>query len=1288
MDFVKAATRVLKGGIIEVYPKFLVKPTKDLMIRGHDFYAMWLEKESRWTTDEYEVIDAIDDLLREKAEQVGTEAVAYMWDADTKSIDKWHTYCQKQQHDHWTMLDSKLLFDGDECKKEDYVTKKLPYRLEEGDISAYEELISTLYRPDERRKIEWMIGSILSGDSRKLQKLFVFYGAPGTGKSTVINIIQDMFPGYWAAIELKSVVDKSNQFALEQFKSNPLIAIDHDSRLDKIEDNSRLNSIVSHEAMSVREIYKSPYQASFQSIVILATNKPVQFTDSKSGMIRRLIDINPSGEKLQANRYHKIMNDIKFELGAIAKHCLSVYLDNTHLYDEYEAHEMMSRSNDFYYFMTEKYFEFAKENEVTLEYAYNEYKKYCEESSVYPLKKKDFKVELGDYFSSFEVRKDGKYNVYSGFLTNKFNNSYDTIEDVPVKKSAPWLSFDNDTSLFDTEAKDYPAQLTKTDGTPLHCWRNVKTTLKELDTTQLHFVKVPENHIVIDFDLTDEQGKKSFEKNLEAALQFPPTYAELSKSGQGIHLHYIYTGDVSKLSRIYGDKIEVKVFTGDSSLRRKLSKCNNLPIKPISSNLPLKGDTTMLQPSQIKDERHLRVMIRKCLNKEYGSTVCCIDFIAKLLQDAYDGGLYSYDISDMSSAIYTFAANSTHQSSKCLKTYAKMKMKSKDAEEGPPPDSGFNNNKPIVFFDIEIFPNLFLVRWKEIDNPLIHKWFNPSPEQIKTLIEYRLIGFNNLNYDNHMLYAAILGYSVSELYTLSQRIIGGARNAKFWQANSISYSDVYDFASAANKMSLKKWEIKLHIDHQELGLPWDQPVPEELWEKVAEYCGNDVIATEAVFKHLAGDWMARIILADIAGMTVNDTTNNLTKRIVFGDNKHPQSEFNYRHMGEMTPNATHSVTNEYGTFENIGDPEWTWFDEKGRPIFKGYTFENGHSLYRGIDPKEGGWARGIPGIYYNAALLDIQSMHPSSIIDEELFGPRYTPRFKELKMGRVYIKHSDWDKLATVLDGKVEKYIAKVQTGEIKAKDLSNALKTAINAAYGLTSAKFDNEFKDPRNVDNIVAKRGSLFMINLVHEVEARGFTVFHVKTDSVKIADATPEIIEFVMNYGKAYGYLFEHEATYDRVCIVNDAVYVAKDAADGHWTATGAEFQVPYVFKKLFSHEDIEMYDLAETKSATSAIYIDKNEANPNDHNYQFVGKVGLFSPIKPGFGGGILTREAEDKEGKKKYDSLTGTKGYRWLETCEVIEKGLQDAIDESYYIQMVNEAIEHISQYGDFYAFVA
>ena len=59
---------------------------------------------------------------------------------------------------------------------------------------------------------------------------------------------------------------------------------------------------------------------------------------------------------------------------------------------------------------------------------------------------------------------------------------------------------------------------------------------------------------MIDFDIPDESGKKNaLKKNLEEASKWPATYAELSKTERVIHLHYIYTGDPTKLSRVYDD---------------------------------------------------------------------------------------------------------------------------------------------------------------------------------------------------------------------------------------------------------------------------------------------------------------------------------------------------------------------------------------------------------------------------------------------------------------------------------------------------------------------------------------------------------------------------------------------------------------------------------------------------------------------------------------------------------------------------------------------------------------
>lgn len=1347
LDFLLVSTKCPKNGVIEIFPKFILGRKSDLMIRGSDFYAVWNAEEKLWSTDEEVALRLIDRELDEYYEKHknsydnSTIIIKHMWDADSGSIDKWHKYVQKQQRDNYHPLDETIIFSNTETKKTDYASKRLNYPLIQGDISAYSELMDTLYSEEERHKIEWAIGSIVCGDSKKNQKFLVMYGAPGTGKSTVLNIIQDLFDGYYSTFDAKTLGSASNAFALESLKNNPLVAIQHDGDLSRIEDNTRLNSVVSHEQMTVNEKFKSAYQNTFNSFLFMGTNKPVKISDAKSGILRRLIDVTPTGNKIPQGRYSELINQIKFELGPIAWHCQNVYLNNPGYYNSYTPVSMMGASNDFYNFVFDSYDVFKRKNGTTLKAAWEMYKAYCDEAKVaYPLGKRAFKEELRNYFEVYDERAlldqgERVRNYYEGFLFDKFVYTEGELEKIPERK----ITLDAKESLFDVLYKDCPAQYANEDDKPISKWAKVTSTLKDLDTHKTHYVKIPQNLIVIDFDLKNEKGEKSFERNITAASKWPPTYTEVSKGGAGIHLHYIYDGDVSALSRVYAEDIEIKVFNGDASLRRRLSKCNDLPIATISSGLPLKEKgNKMVNFDGIKSEKGLRTFIIKNLNKEiHNATKPSIDFIFTKLEECYDKGM-KYDVTDMRPAILTFAMDSTHQADYCVKLVNKMKFKS---DEPSVDQSIYADNDP-VFYDCEVFPNLFLVNYKKRGQGIVTRLINPTSEDIEQLLKYKLIGFNCRRYDNHIMYARLMGYDNEQLFKLSQRIISGSPNAMFGEAYNLSYTDVYDFCS--KKQSLKKWEIELSnkakdpnskmddnirelclkIKHHELGLPWDQPVPEELWTKVAEYCDDDVIATEATFEANQGDFIAREILAELAGGTVNDTTNSLTTKFIFGGNRHPQDQFYYRDLSQPVTELPENILN----FLKEAKPEMMAEKFDGPlgpsllPYFPGYKFEYGKSTYRDEEVGEGGEVWAAPGMYGRSLTDDVGSMHPNSAISECAFGPEYTRRFKDILDIRIAIKHKEFDKVRNMFDGKLAKYL----DDPGKAKALAQALKIAINSVYGLTAAKFDNAFRNPLNIDNIVAKRGALFMIDLRHAVEEQGYKVIHIKTDSIKIENPDDYIQKFIINRGKRYGYSFEIEHIFDKICLVNNAVYVAKLAEDdpedpGQWTATGTQFAVPYVFKTLFTKEPILFEDMCETKSVTSSMYLDVNEGYPDvsneekrlktlenqykkgllsdttfeteckalseiiptGHNYRFVGKVGQFCPMKPGTGGGILLRE---KDGK--YDAVAGTKGYRWLESDVVNTNGKEGDIDTSYYVKLVDSAVDTISEFGDIEWFVA
>ncbi len=1288
LDFVTVKVAAGKKGSTDIYPEFLVKQhPRDLMIRGRAFYAVWDEEKGLWSRSEGDVQRLVDEMVLKKADEIDAERKSpkLMSNFSSKKWTEWLSYC-KAMPDSFHELDEKIAFLNTPVKKTDYITRRVNYPLEEGECPCYEELMSTLYDPVERKKLEWAIGAIVAGESKNLQKFVVLYGGPGTGKSTVLNIIHDMFSGYCTAFDSKALASSTNSFSLEPFRNNPLISIQHDGDLSRIEDNTKLNSIISHEELVVNEKFKNTYSSRFNTFIFMGTNKPVKITDAKSGIARRLIDVQPSGRKVSRRKYDELMTGVKYEYGAIAFHCLKVFqeLGKTY-YDQYVPMLMLSITNDFYNFVEDNYDFFVVDHPegVSLNSAWLRYKEWVEDAKInYPLNKRQFRDELRNYFEDVVDRKANARNVYVGFKKEKIDyvEKKETEKVEEVQEAESWLKFNKKKSGFDIIFSENKAQYATEDGKPIQKWAECESVLADLDTTKLHYVKLPRNLIVIDFDIKNAEGEKDAEANLKEASKWPPTYAELSKSGAGIHLHYFYEGDATKLSRIFAPDIEIKVFTGNSSLRRMVTKCNGLPIATISSGLPLKEEKPVLKDRRIRSEKSLREQILRNLNREiWPNTKPSIDMIFKILEDAYASDL-SYDVRDMATSVMTFAMSSSNQSQTCMRIVSKMHFCSKDVEcniggadttEAP---RYVDEKAPLTFFDVEVFPNLFIVVWKDAgEDKKCVKMINPSEDEIKELIKRRLVGFNNRRYDNHILYGRMMGYTELQLYRLSQRIIGSEDkkskdSALFNDAFDLSYTDIYDFLSAGNKMSLKKWEIKLGIHHQELGLPWDQEVPKENWELVADYCTNDVIATEAVWNANQQDWMAREILADLSGLTVNDTTNQHTTRIIVGNARHPQDQFVYTKLETIFPGYRYS---SYG----IPKEEYN----------EGTKIVSAKSIYRGEDPGEGGYVFATPGIHTNVALLDVASMHPHSLIRLNLFGDTYTKRFKDLVDARILIKHGEYDKVKKLFDGKLAKYL----NDKDQAKKLSTALKTAINSVYGLTTAKFPNKLRDPRNVDNIVAKYGALFMINLKHEVQDRGFTVVHIKTDSIKIADATPEIISFCMEYAEKYGYEFEHEATYEKLCLVNDAVYVAKDVADGHWTATGTQFQVPYVFKTLFSHEPIEFEDLCETKQVTSALYLDMNEGlGEDEHNYQFVGRVGQFCPIVDGSGGGILLRDNNGKMaaavGTKRPGKIQGGSGvYRWLESETVKTLGLEDKVDRSYWNRLVDDAVDTISAYGDF-----
>ena len=1238
-----------------ISPDFTYGAITDLICKGGNFYAYW--NGEIWETDRNKLVDKIDEDIWEKKNALDEKhpdrsyGVNLISSHRTGLMTSFEKYLQ-QVRTKDPIFNNKILFADDTIKKTDYVTNKLDYTPTKMDTPAFDEMMDVLYNPEELEKILWFMGVILTNQSSKIQKFMYLYGGKGSGKGTVIKIIRRMFHGYHDKLDLANLTSNS-EFATSEVKEIPIL-IDDDSDISKISRDINLLKLTGHDPITVNRKYTKVYEVIFNGLLVTASNQRFQVRNIDSGITRRAVVVEPSGRRLDRGSYDRLMKQIKFEIPGIAQKAIDLVTKKGIYYYENTMDIAMVEATDLIFSFIREYKESFKDV-ITLNQASMLYKEFLEDLG-YDTKgyKRRIKIELQRYYDEFHDQKrigeETLKNVYVGFKKELVYP--DEVKDEVVIDSGNGLVMDQEVGAFDRVAGMYPAQYATPSGTPTKKWDEVTTTLNDINRSLLHYVRVPINHIVLDFDLKDESGEKNLERNLKAASEYPETYAELSKSGKGVHLHYIYEGEPTMLSSLIEPDIEIKVYTGLSSLRRQLTKCNDKDIAHISTGLPLKEERQLNEKSEeiLWNEKKMRTSVERNLRKEYhDATKPSVDFIAHIFKRAEQSGV-KYDLTDMRQAVLAFAMNSSNNAKYCMGVVRDIKWSTIDeavmADIQGISEDGIVDDSDIHFFDIEIYPNLMIFAWKKYGDKKGTVWYNPTPEQVESVMTKPMGGFNCRKYDNHIVHSKMMGKSNMELYQQSQSIISN-NGGMIGSAYELSYIDIYEYAS--KKQSLKKWEIELGIHHDELEFPWDQPLPEDKWPRAGEYCLNDVDATEAVFNATKADYTARKILSKLSGLSMNAKTQQHAEKFLFGNDPRPQDKFVYTDLS--------------GTFP-------------------GYKYEFGKSSYRGEDPSEGGYVYSEPGVHKNVVLLDVASMHPNSLVAMNYFGP-YTQRFKELIEARIAIKHKDYDSARKMFNGMLAPFL----TNEEDAEALSYALKIIINIVYGMTSAPYDNKFKHKDNKDNIVAKRGALFMIDLKNAVQAKGYKVAHIKTDSIKVVDADDELINFVHEFGKKYKYNFEHEATYEKMALVNDAVYIAKygwaekEKKIGTWEATGAQFAEPYVFKTLFSHEEIDIEDYAQTKQVTGAIHLGD----------KFVGKVAkVYASItgdemfriapnkkagQPVLKKGVPTGEVHP-EMTKAY--VTGTKGHRWKLFSELTDKS---DIDVAYYDAMVKSALDNIQKVG-------
>lgn len=473
MDFYRIREKITSKGRIEIYPEFLITRSRDIMIQAKTFAGIWDVEKGLWSTDEHDVariIDAdLDRYLEENSQRFdGNAYVKHLRDFSSGSWVVYRSWVSKMP-DNAHPLNQELTFADTPVHRESYASLRLPYSLDKSFPKSWDKLVGVLYSPEERAKIEWAIGAVVSGDSKRIQKFLVLYGDKGTGKSTILDIIQKLFKGYYTVFEAKALGQSSNQFATESFKNSPLVAIQHDGDLSRIEDNTRLNSIISHEEMVINEKNKPLYNAAVNAFLFMGTNSPVRISDAKSGIIRRLIDATPTGNRFDIKEYEILVADINSNLGSVANHCLEVYRSmGKNYYKDYTPMNMIQKTDVFYNFIEHSSLELMANDPITLKRAWDMYREYVDETRLdWSLPQYKFREALKDYYEEFfedRVYVDGvrARNVFKGFKKERLHNSEATPE--PEKPYS--LVMDSSVSLLDSVLAEMPAQYSNEHGTP------------------------------------------------------------------------------------------------------------------------------------------------------------------------------------------------------------------------------------------------------------------------------------------------------------------------------------------------------------------------------------------------------------------------------------------------------------------------------------------------------------------------------------------------------------------------------------------------------------------------------------------------------------------------------------------------------------------------------------------------------------------------------------------------------------------------------------------------------
>lgn len=451
----------------------------------------------------------------------------------------------------------------------------------------------------------------------------------------------------------------------------------------------------------------------------------------------------------------------------------------------------------------------------------------------------------------------------------------------------------------------------------------------------------------------------------------------------------------------------------------------------------------------------------------------------------------------------------------------------------------YNGSWPTAVFDVECYPNFFLILFKVVETGEI-KRFQISPSQKlnraaleETLKSHLLVGFNSYEYDAPMIQLALNDYSAAQLKKASDEIVlGRMRHRDFLDRHQISdpawnHIDLLEVAPLDG--GLKTYAGRLHCKKmQELPISPDAVVTAEQAKLLFEYCCNDLDNSILLFKELTEQLKLRAQLSLEYKQDLRSRSDAQVAEKIIG------SEVKKLNGGQQLARASipsgTSFKYNIPSYISYKLPQLQAMLEKVRAA-DFVVDENGHCA---MPPELDGLVISISGCKYRMGIGGLHSSEESVsyVADGDyVLTDRDVASFypKIILNDRLYPEHLG-ENFLTVYQSIVTRRLAAKKAGD---KMTAEALKIAVNGSFGKLGNKYSILYAPQLLIQ--VTVTGQLALLMLIEAIEGAGIPVISANTDGVLSKCATdkyPLLSEVIAKWEAVTG--FETEET--KYCAVH--------------------------------------------------------------------------------------------------------------------------------------------------------